>query len=223
MAERRMFAKTIIDSDAFLELPHGAQLLYFHLGIRADDDGFVNKPKSILRMTGCSEADLKQLEAGKFLICFDSGVVALRHWRVHNYIRNDRYKPTVYEKEKAALSQTESGTYTLAAPPGIPTAYQRDTQVRLGKARSDEASSDKASSNQVHLNQDHTAQGGDLESEAVFMPPTATDVMIYVKQKKYHVDPERFVQFYTANGWMEGGRPMTSWKRTVDLWQQRRW
>ena len=92
------------------------------------------------------------------------------------------------------------------------------TQVRIEKE-----SSEKESSVKISSEQGYTAQGGDLESEATTMPPTATDVMIYVKQKKYHVDPERFVQFYTANGWMEGGRPMTSWKRTVDLWQQRRW
>ena len=92
MAERRMFAKTIIDSDAFLDMPATSQLLYFHLAMRADDDGFVNSPKKILRVIGCGEDDLKLLFAKKFLIPFDSGVVVIKHWKIHNYIQKDRYK-----------------------------------------------------------------------------------------------------------------------------------
>ena len=80
MAERRMFAKSVIDSDAFLELPARCQLLYFHLGMRADDDGFVNKARAILRLTGCTEADMKTLIAAQYLISFPSGVVVIRHW-----------------------------------------------------------------------------------------------------------------------------------------------
>ena len=105
MAERRMFAKTIIDSDAFLEMPMSAQALYFHLGMRADDDGFINNPKKIQRMVGASEDDLKLLMAKNFIIPFESGVVVIKHWKIHNYIQADRYKPTVYQEEKAFLSQ----------------------------------------------------------------------------------------------------------------------
>ena len=98
-----MFAKSVIDSDAFLELPARCQLLYFHLGMRADDDGFVNKARAILRLTGCTEADMKTLIAAQYLISFPSGVVVIRHWKIHNYIRSDRLRPTVYEEEKAML------------------------------------------------------------------------------------------------------------------------
>lgn len=131
MAERRMFAKTIIDSDAFLDMPATAQLLYFHLSMRADDDGFVNKPKSILRMTGCKDDDLNLLFLKKFLIPFESGIVVIKHWKIHNYIRNDRYKETKYKEEKMTLSLDENNSYTL----GIPNGYQMDTQDRLGKDR----------------------------------------------------------------------------------------
>ena len=128
MAERRMFAKTIIDSDAFIEMPISARLLYYDLSMRADDDGFLNNPKKIQRMIGCSEDDLKLLIAKNFIIPFESGVVVIKHWKIHNYIRNDRYKETVYQEEKALLHTKENKAYTL----GIPNGYQMDTQVRLG-------------------------------------------------------------------------------------------
>lgn len=139
MAERRMFAKTIIDSDAFLEMPQSSQLLYFHLSMRADDDGFINKPKAIIRLVGCKEDDMKILIAKKFIIPFDTGVVVIKHWKIHNYIRSDRYTETKYKDEKAILSIDENNAYRLSSdsclPSGIPTVSKMDTQVRLGKDR----------------------------------------------------------------------------------------
>ena len=113
MAERRMFAKTIIDSDAFLEMPTTSQLLYFHLSMRADDDGFVNKPKSLMRMVGCKDDDLKILFVKKFLIPFESGVVVIKHWKIHNYIRKDTYTETKYKEERATLELDENSAYRL--------------------------------------------------------------------------------------------------------------
>lgn len=139
MAERRMFAKTIIDSDAFLDMPLSTQALYFHLSMRADDDGFINNPKKIQRMIGASDDDLKLLLAKRFLIPFESGIVVIKHWRIHNYIRSDRYKETVYQEEKAQLEVKENGAYTLpentGIPVGIPNGYRLDTQDRIGKDR----------------------------------------------------------------------------------------
>ena len=104
MAERRMFAKTIIDSDAFLDMPLSSQALYFHLSMRADDDGFINNPKKIQRMIGGSDDDLKLLVLKRFVIPFESGVCVIKHWMIHNYIRSDRYKETVYQEEKRQLT-----------------------------------------------------------------------------------------------------------------------
>ena len=147
MAERRMFAKTIIDSDAFLDMPLSTQALYFHLSMRADDDGFINNPKKIQRMVGASEDDLKLLIAKRFIIPFESGIVVIKHWKIHNYIRSDRYKETVYQEEKAMLTEKDNKGYTLAANEdtvgihgGIPNVPERDTQVRLGKDRLDQDS-----------------------------------------------------------------------------------
>ncbi len=136
MAERRMFSKTIIDSDAFLDMPLSTQALYFHLSMRADDDGFVNNPRKIQRMIGSSDDDLKLLMVKQFLIAFESGVVVIKHWKIHNYIRNDRYKPTIYQDERKQLEECESKAYEL----GIPNGYQMDTQVRLGKVSLGESS-----------------------------------------------------------------------------------
>lgn len=124
-----MFAKTIIDSDAFLDMPLSTQALYFHLSMRADDDGFINNPKKIQRVIGCGDDDLKLLLAKNFIFAFESGVVVIKHWKIHNLIRNDRYKATVYQDEKAQLSLKDNKAYTL----GLPNDNQRETQVRLGK------------------------------------------------------------------------------------------
>jgi hypothetical protein len=129
MAERRMFAKTIIDSDAFLDMPQSSQLLYFHLSMRGDDEGFINNPKSIMRNVGCKDDDIKLLIAKKFLIPFDSGVVVIKHWRIHNYIQKDRFTPTKYQTEKAMLSLDENKSYTQC----IQNVSNMDTQVRLGE------------------------------------------------------------------------------------------
>lgn len=134
MAERRMFAKTIIDSDAFLDMPLSSQALYFHLSMRADDDGFINNPKKIQRMVGSSEDDLKLLIAKRFIIAFESGVIVIKHWKIHNYIQKDRYKPTLYQEEKSILTNKNNNSYTVETE-CIHDGYSLETQVRLGKDR----------------------------------------------------------------------------------------
>lgn len=156
MAERRMFSKTIIDSDMFLDMPLSTQALYFHLSMRADDEGFINNPKKIQRMIGASDDDMKVLITKQFIIPFDSGIVVIKHWRIHNYIRNDRFKPTICNEEKSHITE-RNGIYDLSKMPsikqtgchlvyqtdttGIPSdnqvVYQMDTQDRIGKDRLD--------------------------------------------------------------------------------------
>ena len=131
MAERRMFAKTIVLSDAFLDMPLSARCLYFTLGMLADDDGFVNSPKSIMRQAGASTDDLNLLMAKRFILAFDSGIIVIKHWRIHNYIQKDRYKESKYIEEKATLTLDQNGAYTEC----IQDVSTLDTQVRLGKDR----------------------------------------------------------------------------------------
>lgn len=165
MANRRMFAKTIIDSDAFLDMPLSTQALYFHLSMRADDDGFINNPKKISRMIGCAEDDLKLLIAKKFLLHFESGVVVIKHWLIHNQLRKDRYTPTNYQDEFKQLEKKENGSYRKSEKNSVPTRIdvtpkpngnqsattwqpngnQMETQVSIGKDSLVKESKDKDS------------------------------------------------------------------------------
>ena len=142
MAERRMFAKTIVDSDMFIDMPMSARLLYYDLAMRADDDGFVNSPKKIMRFVGASMDDMNVLIAKQFIIPFESGVVVIKHWKIHNYIQKDRYKATSYQAEKESLT-LKNGTYYTDDLPDVSNldteciqdVYSLDTQDRLGKVR----------------------------------------------------------------------------------------
>lgn len=150
MAQRRMFSMQIVDTDAFLDMPLSAQALYFHLGMRADDDGFVSNARRIQRLIGAADDDLKLLAAKRFILAFESGIVVIKHWRMLNTIRSDRYKETLYQEEKATLFVKPDGAYTdhpadgatPLLPPGAPMATtwqpdgnQMEPQVRLGKVR----------------------------------------------------------------------------------------
>ena len=139
MAQRRMFNKKITETDLFLDMPMSAQCLYFHLNMSADDDGFIGNVKTVKRMIGASDDDLKLLMAKEFIIPFESGVVVIKDWKIHNYIRSDRYAETVYLEEKKQLSVSDNGRYALGTPNVIPNVIPKvdgwDTQVRLGKDR----------------------------------------------------------------------------------------
>ena len=112
MAERRMFAKSIVLSDAFLDMPLSTRCLYFTLGMFADDDGFVGSPKAIMRHCGAGQDDMLLLIQKRFVLAFDSGVIVIKHWRLNNYLQNDRHKRTTYTEELAQLSIDEKGAYT---------------------------------------------------------------------------------------------------------------
>ena len=201
MAERRMFAKTIVLSDAFLDMPLGARCLYMTLGMVADDDGFVNNPKSIMRQSGSSEDDLKILLAKRFLIPFDSGVVVIKHWRINNYLQKDRYNETKYLEEKAQLVVDKNGAYTEADPMYTQDVY---TQDRLGK---------------VSIGKD-SIEGAEAP-RARFTKPTLEEVKAYCAERNNGVDAERFIAHYDAVGWKIGKAPMKDWKAAVRTWESR--
>ena len=144
MAQRRMFSLKIIDTDAFIEMPISARLLYFDLCMRADDEGFVDKHKTIMRMTGSSEDDYKVLVAKKFIIPFESGVCVIKHWLIHNYIQSDRKQLTNYTKEKEQLFVKANKGYTLDKEQGKPLMYPKCIQdVSIGKDRLGEVKLEK--------------------------------------------------------------------------------
>ena len=130
MAERRMISKRITDTDAFLEMPLSSQCLYFHLIQNADDDGFVGSPNTIARKIGSNKNDLDLLIIKRFIIPFDSGVIVIKHWKIHNYIQNDRYTPTTYVDEKKQLIIKENKSYTVE---NESSGYSLDTQYSIDK------------------------------------------------------------------------------------------
>ena len=195
-----MFAKTIIDSDAFIDMPVTARLLYYDLGMRADDDGFVNSPKKIMRMVGASQDDLAILITKKFIIPFETGVVVIKHWRIHNYIQKDRYKPTKYEEEMSQLAVKDNGAYTLDTE-CIQNGYKLDTQVRL------------------ELGEDRDRLDNKPKRKR-FSPPTLEEVKAYCDERKNRVDPQRFIDYYESNGWKVGKNPMKDWKAAVRTWER---
>lgn len=206
MAERRMFAKTIIDSDAFLDMPLSAQALYFHLGMRADDDGFVNSPKRIMRLVSCSEDDMKLLITKKFIIPFDSGIVVIKHWKIHNYIPKDRYHETKYLEEKSQLRLKENGSYTTLDTPCIQDVYEMDTETRLGKDSLDKSCSYKAGKDFIDfleiLSCEEIETLKRLYADAYELIDEATNDA--VKKGKIITTPFAYIVGYATNrGWLE--------------------
>lgn len=198
MAEKRMFAKSIIDSDAFLDMPLSTQALYFHLCMRADDEGFVNSPKKIQRMVGASDGDAQMLVARKFIIPFDSGVIVIKHWRIHNYIRGDRLKPTNYQDERRQLEVKGNGSYTLCQSSGsqLPDTCQSSGSI------------DEISIDQISIDES--------ENRA----PTQTEVISYCKERHNNVDGKRFYNYYKARGWkFKNGDPVDDWKALLRSWE----
>lgn len=208
MAERRMFAKTIVLSDAFLDMPMSARCLYFTLGMLADDDGFVNSPKSIMRQVGASIDDMNILLARKFILAFESGVIVIKHWRIHNYIQKDRYKGSKYIEEKSTLAVDENGAYTEC----IQDVSIPDTQVRLGKVSLGKAN------NIGDIPQAESPPSA--KKRTVFKPPTIEEVRAYCLERGNSVDAERWHNHYRANGWMVGKTKMVDWKAAVRTWER---
>ena len=131
MAVKRMFSMTVVDSDAFLDMPLSSQCLYFHLNMRADDDGFIGNPKRIQKMIGSSEDDLKLLLAKRFILAFEDGVIVIKHWKMHNTIRHDRYVATTYQEELSMLITKDNKSYTLEKN-DLATKWQPNGNAGLG-------------------------------------------------------------------------------------------
>ena len=216
MAEKRMFTQKIIDSDAFLDMPLSTQCLYFHLNMRADDDGFINNPKKIQRMIGCSDDDLKLLIVKRFVIGFESGVIVIKHWRMHNTLRKDRYHPTQYQDELKQLQIKENNAYTEVATKWQPNGNQLVTEYSIDKNSIDKNSIDSGVNidNTININKSD-------EKPKRFIPPTLEEVKAYCLERKNDVDPERFINFYQSKGWMVGHNKMKDWKAAVRTWEQK--
>ena len=204
MAERRMFAKTIIDSDAFLDMPLSTQALYFHLAMRADDEGFVNNTKKIQRMIGASDDDCRILASKRFILTFQSGIIVIKHWKIHNYIQSDRFKETVYLEEKTMLALDDNKAYTER----IQDVSTLDTQYSIGKDSIVKSSIEKK------------VAEAPLSCKR-FVKPTLEEVKEYCLSRKNNIDAQQFMDFYESKGWKVGNQSMKDWKACVRTWEQR--
>lgn len=157
MANKRMFSVDVVETDAFLDLPPKTQALYFHLGMRADDDGFVSSPRTIVRTIGCNASDLKQLEAAGYVISFSSGVLVVTDWKVNNYLRSDRHTKTVHQSELSKLTELSTGRYILCCA-GQPAASQQSTDGQPdGNQMSTQYRKEKCSVDKGRLEQESKA------------------------------------------------------------------
>ena len=195
MAQKRMFSLQVVETDKFCDMPTSAQCLYFHLGMHGDDDGFVASPKRITTMCGCNPDDLSILVAKGYVVPFDSGVLLIRDWRINNTLKNDRYRPTIYEDEKRLI---------LAENPAC---FQNGSKMVP----------------QHNITQPNkTKQRKEKKSRAArFTPPSVDEVREYCQGRGNHVDPEQFVDFYASKGWKIVSQSMKDWKAAVRTWERR--
>ena len=209
-----MFTKKITESDAFLDMPSSTQMLYFHFSMNADDDGFVNNPKKIQKMCGASDDDFKLLIVKSFIILFDSGIIVIKHWKMHNYIQADRYRPTDYVEEKSMLGIKSNKAYTLDVS-------KMDTECiqngYIGKDSIGKVSIDKDS-----IDKDSKGESVRGEKAKRFYPPTLDEVKQYCEERKNNIDPMAFIDFYSSKGWMIGKNRMKDWKAAVRTWERKR-
>ncbi len=221
MANRRMFSVAVVCTDSFLELPCSAQALYFQLNLKADDDGFLDSPKSTARATGCTEEDLKALISANLIIAFPSGVIAITHWKTHNKIRKDRYTPTAHFVEFDQLEYDEAAEkYVLLAP--------SDNQMTTKCQPSDNQVSTKCqpSVNQVTTkcqpsdNQMTTpvigiGKGTVSSISSTVTTPTKEEVYSYFQKKHFKSDPDRFFAYNSTRGWKG------NWEAYAKQWEAR--
>lgn len=210
MARRRMFSLDVVDTDNFTEMSVSAQVLYFHLGMHGDDDGFVSSPRKIAKSVGCNADDLKLLVAKGFIIPFDSGVVVIRDWNANNTLRNDRYRPTIYQAEKAAIEVNQFGRYELVS--SVTTALQPSGNQMEPQHNKTEPNATK-----------HRKEREDKPPRPRFIPPSENEAIMYFgEQGSSAAEAKSFIDYYAANGWKIGGRTsMKDWQAAARNWIRR--
>ena len=204
MADRRMFTKKVTDDDNFMSLSSSAQALYLHLSMCADDDGFCNQVSASMFKAHASVQDLQALLEKRYIYQFDSGVIVIKHWRMANALRKDRYTPTAFQEELAKLDLKDNGAYTWL-PNGCQMVAERLPQDSIGKNRIDKDSIDNNKKN-----------------NRAFVKPTVEEVKAYCEERQNNVDAETFVDFYESKGWMIGKNKMKDWKCAVRTWERSR-
>lgn len=214
MAERRMFTKKVTDDDNFMALSSSAQALYLHLSMSADDDGFCNQVSVSMFKAHASVADLQQLLEKRYIYQFDNGVIVIKHWRMANALRKDRYTPTNFKEELAKLKIKSNGAYTFSDD-GCQVVASCLPQVRLDKDSIDKISVDK------DKKEKDIDKSISKKKSARFTPPTLDEVEQYCLERANGIDAQTFIDFYESKGWMIGKNKMKDWKAAVRTWERK--
>ena len=205
MADRRMFTKKVTDDDNFMALSSSAQALYLHLSMSADDDGFCNQVSISMFKAHASVQDLEALLEKRYIYQFENGVIVIKHWRMANALRKDRYTPTAFQEELRQLQLKDNGSYTWL-PDGCQVVAERLPQYSIGKNSIDNSSLDNKKEN---------------TKRKKFIPPTVDEVKEYIDSVGSQVDAEAFVAFYDSKDWMVGKNKMKNWKSAIVTWEKR--
>lgn len=221
MAQRRMFSRKITESDQFLDMPMSSQSLYFHINMQADDDGFVGNVKTIKRMIGASDDDLKLLIAKQFLIPFETGIVVIRDWKIHNYIQKDRYTETFYQQEKAQLETGENKQYQKMDTECIQNVSSLDTQVRLGKDRIGKDRIEKEiESNDSQQSQKRYADDSPYMKAAVYLFEKIKERLPNKKEPNFQKWADEVRKTIELDGvTIEHYKQVLDWSQNDDFWQ----
>ena len=217
MAKKRMFRLDVLETDAFMEMPLSTQALYFHLNLRADDDGFVGNPKMITRNVGATVDDLNVLIAKRFLLTFEDGVIVIKHWRLHNSLSQNRYQETKYLEDKAELLIKYNGSYSFSSGKPIDDTHYIEAGKRQTVQRrvldEPKTSLDKNRKEEISIEEVR------IEEPKRFQKPTLEEVKAYCLERGNTVDPDRWFSYYEANGWKVGKEKMKNWKAAVRYWE----
>lgn len=200
MADRRMFTKKVTDDDNFMALSSSAQALYLHLSMAADDDGFCNQVSISMFKAHASVQDLEALLEKRYIYQFENGVIVIKHWRMANALRKDRYTPTAFQEELRQLQLKDNGSYTWL-PDGCQMVADCLPQDSIDKDSIDNKKESK--------------------ERKRFVPPTVDEVKEYIDSVGSQIDAESFVAFYESKGWMVGKNKMKSWKAAIVTWEKR--
>lgn len=214
MAERRMFTKKVTDDDNFMALSSSAQALYLHLSMSADDDGFCNQVSVSMFKAHASVADLQQLLEKRYIYQFDNGVIVIKHWRMANALRKDRYTPTNFKEELAKLKIKSNGAYTFSDD-GCQVVASCLPQDRLDKDSIDKISVDK------DKEEKDIDKSISTKKSSRFTPPTLDEVEQYCLERANGIDAQTFIDFYESKGWMIGKNKMKDWKAAVRTWERK--
>jgi hypothetical protein len=203
MAERRMFTKKVTDDDNFMALSSSAQALYLHLSMSADDDGFCNQVSISMFKAHASIQDLQTLLEKRYIYQFENGVIVIKHWRMANALRKDRYTPTAFQEELKQLAIKDNGSYTRL-PSGCQVVAERLPQDSIGKDSIEKDSIEEE----------------EKPKRRRFVPPTLEEVKAYCLERKNNVDAQKFYDYFTVSNWIDSnGNKVKNWKQKIITWE----